>query len=166
MSYKYFTVAFLVISFIISVLLWLVIYKHISKKPIISVSVVDLIYRDTIVYILTICFSTSTGIIHTLSDSDENFSLTFEFALLHAVFVNISVNAFCISLIISAGLRLLSLIKNSEATGDAKLSKAYLSYLVYIENWISILYIFAQAKRSLDQGLQAMKNTKNYKIFK
>lgn len=118
MTYKYLTIAFLIISFMFSLLLWHIIYKHISKKPIISVTLVDLIYKDTIVYIILMCFFISIGIIHTLMHS-EDFSLTYEFALIHSVAVNISVIAICVSLIISAGLRLLSLIKNSEASGES-----------------------------------------------
>ena len=119
MDFKYLTLAFLISNFILSLLLWHIIYSHISKKPILSVSLVDLIYKDTIIYIVLMSFFASAGIIHTLVQSDEHFSLALEFALVHSVCINISVTAICISLIISAGLRLLALIKNSEAAGKS-----------------------------------------------
>jgi len=81
MSYKYLTVAFLIINFLASLLLWHIIYKHISTKPILSVSLVDLIYRDIVIYIISLSLIISTGIIHTLMYS-EDFNLAFEFALL------------------------------------------------------------------------------------
>ena len=117
MAYKYLTTAFLIANFLLSLPLWRIIYQHISKKPILLVSLVDLIYRDTIFYFLSLCFIASTGIIHSLMLGGDSFSLTFELALLYSICVNISVIAICISLIISAGLRLLSLVKNSEALG-------------------------------------------------
>ena len=118
MLYKYLTTAFLIDNFFLSLPLWHVIYKHISKKPILSVSLVDLIYRDTIFYIISLIFFISTGIIHTLMYDGENFRLSYELALIHSIAVNVSVNTVCLSLIVSAGLRLISLIKNSEAAGE------------------------------------------------
>ena len=118
MFYKYLTTAFLIANFFLSLPLWHVIYKHISKKPILSVSLVDLIYRDTIFYIISLIFFISTGIIHTLMYDGENFRLSYELALIHSIAVNVSVNTVCLSLIVSAGLRLISLIKNSEAAGE------------------------------------------------
>ena len=118
MLYKYLTTAFLIANFFLSLPLWHVIYKHISKKPILSVSLVDLIYRDTIFYIISLSFFISTGIIHTLMYDGENFRLSYELALIHSIAVNVSVNTVCLSLIVSAGLRLISLIKNSEAAGE------------------------------------------------
>ena len=118
MFYKYLTTAFLIDNFFLSLPLWHVIYKHISKKPILSVSLVDLIYRDTIFYIISLIFFISTGIIHTLMYDGENFRLSYELALIHSIAVNVSVNTVCLSLIVSAGLRLISLIKNSEAAGE------------------------------------------------
>ena len=119
MLYKYLTTAFLIANFFLSLPLWHVIYKHISKKPILSVSLVDLIYRDTIFYIISLSFFISTGIIHTLMYDGENFRLSYELALIHSIAVNVSLNAICFSLIFTAGLRLISLVKNSEAAGEA-----------------------------------------------
>ena len=118
MTFKYLTAAFLVTNFFFSLPPWYIIYKHISKKPILSVSLVDLIYRDTIFYIISLSFFISTGIIHTLMYDGENFRLPYELALIHSIVVNVSLIAICFSLIFTAGLRLISLVKNSEAAGE------------------------------------------------
>jgi len=102
-------------NFSLSLPLWHIICKHISKKPIVSISLVDLIYRDIIAYIISLNFFVSTAIIHTLMQ--DELSLTKEVALIHSMAVNFSTNTICISLIFSAGLRLVSLVRNSEEAG-------------------------------------------------
>ena len=118
MSYRYLTIAFLITNFFISVPPWYIIFKHISKKPILSVSLVDLIYRDTIFYVLLLGFFASAAIVDTLTLGDNSFNLAWELALTHSIAVNISSNTICISLAFSGGLRLLSLVRNSEAAGE------------------------------------------------
>ena len=119
MTFKYLTAAFLVTNFFFSLPPWYIIYKHISKKPILSVSLVDLIYRDTIFYVLFLDFFASTAIVDSLMYGGDSFSLTWELALVHSITINILSNTICISLTFSAGLRLISLVRNSEAAGEA-----------------------------------------------
>jgi hypothetical protein len=118
MHFEDLTIIFLLINFIISLPIWQIIYKHISKKPLLEVTLVDWIYRDIIFYNITLGFCLSAGIIHTLLYDDKNFSLSFELGLFYSICINISTNLICISLVFSAGLRLISLVKNSEAAGD------------------------------------------------
>jgi hypothetical protein len=118
MSIKYLTIVFFAINFVAALPLWQIIYKHIAKKPLLSVTLVDLIYKDIIFHTLSLCFFASTGITHTLMYNDESFSLPYEFAIFYSVCINFASNSICISLIFSATLHLISLIKNSEATGD------------------------------------------------
>ncbi len=118
MLFEDLTIIFLIISFIVSLPVWQIIYKHISKKPLLEVTLVDWIYRDIIYYNNILSFSGSAGIIHTLLYDDKNFSLSFELGLFYSICINISMNLICISLVFSAGLRLISLVKNSEAAGD------------------------------------------------
>ena len=127
MTLKYLTIAFLLTNFIFSIPSWYIIYKYISKKPILSICLVDLIYRDTIFYIISLSFIASAGTIHTLMYDDDSFSLTWEFAMMYCISISIMVNAISISLIFSAGLRLISLIQNSEASGKEKLTLAALT---------------------------------------
>jgi len=121
MAYEYCNVFFIIASYIVSVLLWRIIYKHISKKSILSISLVDLIYRDTIIYVLFMAFCTYSAIIHTLMYS--SFSLPYDLALIYSIAINIGLNAICISLIFSSGLRLISLAQNWEAAGEKPRSK-------------------------------------------
>jgi len=118
MHFEDLTIIFLLINFIISLPIWQIIYKHISKKPLLEVTLVDWIYRDIIYYYIILSCCASAGIIHTLLYDDENFSLSFELGLFYSICINISTNLICISLVFSAVLRLISLIKNSEAAGD------------------------------------------------
>ena len=112
---KYLSIIWLVVNFPISILLWHFIYKHISKKPILSITVVDLIYKDIIIYMNSLCIFYSAAVIHTLLLPDED--LNFEWACFYSFGINLSVTSICASLIFSGGLRLISLIKNSEAYG-------------------------------------------------
>lgn len=74
MVIKYLTSVFLIINLLISAFLWQIIYRHISKKAIISITIIDLIYRDVIFYAFSTCAVYSFAIIHTLiNDEDETF---------------------------------------------------------------------------------------------
>jgi len=115
MVYKFLTTAFLLFNFVLSLTSWHIINEHIAKKPIISVSLVDLIYRDIIVYVLLLCLSASGAVVHTLMQ--DSFSLAYEPALIYSIAINVCVSAICISLTFSAGFRLVSIIKNLEAAG-------------------------------------------------
>ena len=104
-----------------------VIYQFISKKPILAVTLVDLVYRDTIVYNHLICFVTSTAIIHCLCLNNETLTLSYKFAMAYSTSVNFFISCFSISLIISGGLKLISAIKKSEAGGLQLLGPDYIA---------------------------------------
>ena len=72
MELKYATTEFLTVNFVLSLPLWQIILTHISKKPLLSVTLVDLIYRDIIYYNISLCFVISTGIVNTLLYDDQN----------------------------------------------------------------------------------------------
>jgi hypothetical protein len=112
---KYISISWLFINFPISFLLWHFIYKQILKKPLLSITVVDWIYQDTIIYINSLCVVYSAAIVHALTQPGEE--LNFEWAIFYSLAINASVTCICVSLILSGGLRLISLIKNSEASG-------------------------------------------------
>jgi hypothetical protein len=94
-----------------------VIQQFISKKQILAVTLVDLIYRDTIIYIYLICLVSSTSIIHCLCFSNDNLTLNYEFAMVYSGTISFFVSSLSISLIFSGCLKLISLIKKSEAAG-------------------------------------------------
>ena len=113
----YLVISFLAICQTTSLFLWHIIYQYISKKPLISVTLVDWIYRDTIVYIYSFCSLYSIAIIHTLIGGNEKFSLEFEYTIIYTFLINFFCNNIYVCLTIAAGLRLISLIKSSEAAG-------------------------------------------------
>ena len=118
MTIKYYTVTFLCLNLFASAFFWRIIYQHISKKPIISITLVDYIYRDVILYTFFTCAVYSVAIIHTLiNDGDATFSLSEELAFLYAFGINIGSILMGCSLIFSAALRLLMIARNNEDTG-------------------------------------------------
>ena len=111
------SISFLVICLTISLFLWMLIYRYINEKPLVSVTLVDWIYRDTIVYIYCFCFAYSIAIIHTILAGNDKFSLRFQFTIVYTILINFFCNNIYVCLTIAAVLRLISLIKSSEAAG-------------------------------------------------
>ena len=132
MMIEYLTITFLVLNFFAALPLWQIIYKHISKKPLLSVTLVDLIYKDMTIYTNLLCLFASAGIIHTLMYDDESLILSYELALFYSVCINFASNSICISLIVSAGLRLISLIKTSEAAGEARIELSKKGIIIFL----------------------------------
>jgi hypothetical protein len=66
MDFKWITIGILLLSYLVSLPLWRHIYRHISKKPILATTLVDFIYRDSIVYMNVISLVLSVGVVHTL----------------------------------------------------------------------------------------------------
>ena len=112
---KHLAITWLILSFPISLLLWGFIYKQILKKPLLTITVVDWIYLDTILYINSVCFVYSAAIVHALVQPDEQ--LNFECAIFYSLTISALVTSICVSLIFSGGMRLISMIKNSEVAG-------------------------------------------------
>ena len=136
MIVKYLTVAFLFLNLLTASFFWRIIFRHISKKPILSVTLVDLIYRDTILYILALTVSFSAGIVHTLADDlDVTFSLDLEYAFGYSVAINIATNLVCLSLMISALLRLITLVENNEAAGS---NLIFVAKIVYCQEGLNL----------------------------
>jgi hypothetical protein len=94
-----------------------VIYQFILKKQILAVTLVDLVYRDTIIYNYLICFVSSTSLIQCLSLNNETLTLSFEFAMAYSATIVFFISCLSISLIFSGSLKLISIIKKSEAAG-------------------------------------------------
>jgi hypothetical protein len=124
MVLTYLTTVFLILNFASTLPLWQIIHRHISEKQQLLVTLVDWIYRDVIYYNIFLCFFISVGIIHTLLYGGNSFNLSYELGLFYSIGVNITIIGICVSLIFSAGLRLISLIKNSEAAGDKNIMSA------------------------------------------
>ena len=96
---------------------YFIIYQFISKKPTISVTLVDLLYRDTIIYVYAICLSLSAAIIHCLACDNDTLTLSYSLATAYSTVIQFFFSCTSISLIFSACLRLISIVKKSEAAG-------------------------------------------------
>jgi len=93
------------------------IYQYISKKPTVSCTLIDLIYRDIIVYIYLSSLATYIAIIACICSSNGLQTLTFEWSVFFSLLTNSFLNCLAISMNISGGLRLISLLNNSEQFG-------------------------------------------------
>ncbi len=65
-------IIWLSVNFVLSVTLFGFIHRYISKKPIVTVTLADHIYRDTIVYIGFLVLVASVGLVHCLSNGDRD----------------------------------------------------------------------------------------------
>ena len=111
------SVSVLIICLPISMFLWQIILKNFSDKPLLSLTLVDLIYRDIIVCIFLTFVFYSTALTHVLTAGTDILTLSYEFSLLYVVILNFSTNVIYMLMILSGGLRFISLLKNSEAAG-------------------------------------------------
>lgn len=138
----------LAVNNLVSLPLYSVIYKQLSKKPLVSVTLIDLISRDLIVYVYLQCLAMAVGVIHCLVEFENGVALNYIYSTLYASIFEIMVFCISISLILSGGLRLITLIKKSESAGhqllgpeniaivkirviSVLLSVAYESFLVF-----------------------------------
>ena len=109
-----FIIVWFLSNLMISSVLCFVIVKFISNKTLVLVSIVDLIYRDSIIYLLFLCSTATAGFIHCLlKDGSLSFTLSATYSGITIFFVD----CLCISLIFGGSLRLISLLRNSEVGG-------------------------------------------------
>jgi hypothetical protein len=111
------SIFFLVIHNLASLPLYSVIYKHISKKPLVSITVIDFIYRDLIIYNYLLSLIHAVAVIHCLVELENGIALNYIYSTLYATIIEVLVFCVCSSLVLSGGLRLLTLISNSEIAG-------------------------------------------------
>ncbi len=90
-------------------------------------TLVDLVYRDAIIYLYLICFASSTSILNCLSLKNDTLTLSYEFATAYSAIIVFFVSCLSISLIFSGVLRLISIINKSEAAGLQLLGPDYIA---------------------------------------
>ena len=100
---------------IISGILCSIIRSHISHKPIINLTIVDLIYRDCVIYIQLLTTSINIALSSCLLTNDK--VLDFPLALFYATVLYYVISCAAISISVSSFLRLLSILNNSEEAG-------------------------------------------------
>jgi hypothetical protein len=81
-----------------------------------AITLVDLLYKDTIIYIYLLVFSFSIALIHCLLENESQM-LDYSFAVIYSAIKMFFVCCILIALIFSGGLRLLSLLRNSKEAG-------------------------------------------------
>jgi hypothetical protein len=108
-------IAWSVMTLAISFTLLSTIHKFISEKATINMTLVDLIYRDAIVYLYMFCLFVYLGVI--LSILSYNESLNIKITILFSLLIYTFFDCVFISFIISGSLRFISLVKLSEESG-------------------------------------------------
>ena len=111
------SICVLLVCVIVSLPLWIFIYKSISSKPLVYITLADLIYQDIIIYVYLLSLSYGLAVVHTIYLDDENLGVNFKLAVLYALIITFFGSTACVSITISSILRLISLIKVSEAAG-------------------------------------------------
>jgi hypothetical protein len=109
------TIVFLVLVIAFSGLLCSIIHRHISNKPPVQTTVIDLIYKDCIVYIFMMTFLFS--FIFICCQFSDDFTLPYPLAVVLTNIVLLVFECGCVSMIISSLLRLLTILKSSEEAG-------------------------------------------------
>jgi hypothetical protein len=109
------SISCIIVDNIASLPLYGVIFQHISKKPLVSVTLIDLIYRDLIVYVYLHSLTLAVAFIHCLIELENGAALNYMYSALYSTFSEIFVFCVSSSLILSGGLRLITLIKKSES---------------------------------------------------
>ena len=118
MTVKYCTtLVWLILNLLISIYLYKLIYKHISKKSLMKTTLVDWIYQDTIIYIYLLVLIASVALMHCLMQNNKSQTLNYPLSVFYSGCVMFFMCCVTLSLAFSGGLRLLSLIRNSEEAG-------------------------------------------------
>ena len=92
-------------------------YRHIKQKSLVSVTLVDLIYQDIVIGIYLIGCVYSVAIVHCIVELENGQVVGYNFAAVYSGLFDFIVLSFSVSLILSGGLRLLSMMYKSEVTG-------------------------------------------------
>ena len=108
------TVCWLFFNALLSLPVCLFIRNFISKKSVLSITLVDLIYRDTILYLYSMCLILSVALARCIvkSSGEETLAtLSYNEATVYSVSIMTLVGFMTVSLIFSGGLRLISILR-------------------------------------------------------
>ena len=105
----------IIVDNLASIPLYGVIFQHISKKPLVSITIIDLIYRDLIVYAYLHCLLLAVADIHCLIELENGTALNHLYSSLYATISEVLVHCVSSSLILSGVLRLITLLEKSES---------------------------------------------------
>ena len=130
------SILFVSFNQLVSTFLTYIIYHCISTKKLISLTIIDLIYCDVVIYNNLTCLFSSAAIIHSLLINSQDLALSYELALGYSTAIDIFVTSASVSLIFGGFLRLLTLLKRSEEGGLQLLGPENLAIVKV--RWISI----------------------------
>lgn len=111
------TIIWLILNIALSLPVCLFIVNFISKKSPITLTLVDLIYRDVVVYMFAICLTFSIGIIRcciaaTADNEEDNIgTLAYNESTFYGVTIMTLIGCVTLSTIVSGGLRLISILR-------------------------------------------------------
>jgi hypothetical protein len=111
------SMALMASNLVVALPIFIAIHRYISRKSLISITLVDLIYCDTLVYIYLLCFTLTIAFIHCLLQLEAELTLDFVMARIYSVIGEFIIFCLTVSLIVSGVLRLISIVQNSEAAG-------------------------------------------------
>jgi hypothetical protein len=130
-------ILWIITTMFVSLILCATIHKYISEKPVISLTLVDFIYRDIIVYIDLFSLSMNMGVVFCILSNNDSHTLDFYSALVFAFLTYLFMHCIAISLFICGTLRLISLVKNSEESGIQLLGPDF--HAIVKVRWISVV---------------------------
>ena len=107
------TIVWLILNLLLSLFLCFCILQYISSKQIISLTIIDLIYRDAILYTYLLCLFCSFAIIHCLCTNNPSKTLNYTYSISYSLAILYFAGNVTISLAISGALRLVTLINVS-----------------------------------------------------
>ena len=121
-------IAWCISCLVVSLLLCLTIHEYISTKPLVTLTLVDLIYRDTLVYMYLLAMGSYIGIISCITSTNGLQTIGFTWSAVLALQNNICINSFSVSMIFRGSIRLISMIKNSEESGNISFAQNQLQF--------------------------------------
>ena len=92
-----------------------VVFAYISNKAPVEQTIIDLTYKDCLIYIFFMTLSSNTAFINCLMAADN--VLDFCVALFYADVILFFISCVCISVAISSALRLLTIVSSSQENG-------------------------------------------------
>ena len=110
------SVIWLILNLVVSVPLLHTVFSHLKEKNPVLVSLIDLVYRDLLVYLYSLCFFLTVSIIHCLFQLQTGQALGYWTSEVYTIIQEILGTSLFSSLIISGVLRFLTLWSRSEET--------------------------------------------------
>jgi hypothetical protein len=164
------SMVWLALNVMVSLPLSRLIHQSIEKKALIQVSLIDLINKDAIVYVYTMCLTFSAAVIHCLVKLDGGEALGDALSGFYAGVCEFFMFCLSASLTLSGALCLLSLVRRTESGGiqllgpeDIAITRARL--IAVMVRCLAGAMMLSQTQKSQTQKSRT-KNLENQKTAK